>query len=201
MMMAVSRRRRTHPYPKSLGAAVTVTIMDNRDALVFGFEGQRCMAGKRASSGSALNRRLPHVHRRGPQWLVYVGTCRRIARGEHRVPRFSREGPVVALPSCCAIARFVAHRSRCEVPVRRRDPRSADLALVLIGEGKAACAPPTRRCPRRSLVVAGQTAVGVMTPRRSDGARRPASDAGRCPPSAAPRVRSVNGRRDIGRPQ
>jgi len=51
MMMAVSRRRRTHPDPKSLGAAVTVTIMDG-DALVFGFEGQRYMAGKRASSGS-----------------------------------------------------------------------------------------------------------------------------------------------------
>ena len=99
------------------------------------------------------------------------------------------------LPALWPIA-FVA-----KWPIHRRDPPSADLALVLIGEGKAACAPPARRCPRRSPVVAGQTAVGVMTPRRSDGARRPASDAGRCPPSAAPRVRSVNGRRDIGRPQ
>ena len=37
-----------------------------------------------------------------------------------------------------------------------------------------------------------------MTPRRSDGARRLASDAGRCQPSATPRVRSVNGRRISG---
>jgi hypothetical protein len=34
-----------------------------------------------------------------------------------------------------------------------------------------------------------------------DAARRPASGAGRCQPSAAPRVRSVNERQDSGRPQ
>ncbi len=33
---------------------------------------------------------------------------------------------------------------------------------VLIGEGKAACTPPTRRRPGRSPMTAGQTAVRVM---------------------------------------
>jgi hypothetical protein len=41
----------------------------------------------------------------------------------------------------------------------------------------------------------------VTTPQPPDAARRPASSAGRCRPSAAPRVRSVNGPQDSGQPQ
>ena len=54
--------------------------------------------------------------------------------------------------------------------------------------------------PWRPGVVGKKTAY-VRTVRNSDEARRPASGAGRCRPSAAPRVRSANGRRDSGRPQ
>ena len=39
----------------------------------------------------------------------------------------------------------------------------------------------------------------ITTPRRFDAALRPASGGGRCRPSAAPRARSANARRDSGR--
>jgi hypothetical protein len=106
-------------------------------------------------------------------------------------------GASFLLRDCPLCGPSLSLRSACP----SEGPALSGPSLALIGERKAACAPSTRRRLRRSQVVAGQTALGVMTPRRSDGARRPALDAGRYPPSAAPRVRSVNERRDNGRPQ
>jgi len=130
------------------------------------------------------------------------GRWRKRRNSRRRVRRACQsQRPQLALPSLFAFARFMAHCLITARPSIGGTASSADLISPCSAKGKGACAPPTRRYPRRSPVVAGQTAVGLMTPRGSDGVRRPASDAGRCPQSATPRVRSVNGRRDIGRPQ
>jgi hypothetical protein len=41
--------------------------------------------------------------------------------------------PLLALPSCCAIARFMVHRSGCGVPLDRRDPARKRIFTLSFG--------------------------------------------------------------------
>jgi hypothetical protein len=94
--------------------------------------------------------------------------CRQAVRGwrVNLAPMRRTTGADVQRPLQIATANGASARAsgRSPAPPGGQGSALSDLALVLIAEGRAACAPPTRRRPGRSQTVTGQTAVGVMTP-------------------------------------